>query len=125
MRSTGHPRPQPFRLLRSEASCGPAAIIDLLVEFAPERAPGLVGIAKLEIEPGSKMLEGITEGWPGILSNLKSLLETNQTLSLSSDGPRRTPSGRPHLCGLRTGGSSPPQLPLPSVRRDVNAAGPG
>jgi hypothetical protein len=34
-----------------------------------------------ELEPGSKMLEGITKGWPRVLSSLKSLLETGKPLS--------------------------------------------
>ncbi len=33
-----------------------------------------------ELEPGSKMLEGITKGWPRVLSSLKSLLETGKAL---------------------------------------------
>jgi uncharacterized protein YndB with AHSA1/START domain/DNA-binding transcriptional ArsR family regulator len=32
-------------------------------------------------EPGSKVLETISQGWPHILSNLKTLLETGETLS--------------------------------------------
>jgi uncharacterized protein YndB with AHSA1/START domain/DNA-binding transcriptional ArsR family regulator len=32
-------------------------------------------------EPGSKVLETISQGWPHILSNLKTLLETGSTLS--------------------------------------------
>ncbi len=31
--------------------------------------------------PDSEMLQGISEGWPGILSDLKSLLETGRTVS--------------------------------------------
>jgi uncharacterized protein YndB with AHSA1/START domain len=34
-------------------------------------------------EPGSKVLEGISTGWPAILSSLKSLLETGQTIDLA------------------------------------------
>jgi len=33
-------------------------------------------------EPDSQMLKGIREGWPTILSNLKTLLETSETLPL-------------------------------------------
>jgi uncharacterized protein YndB with AHSA1/START domain/DNA-binding transcriptional ArsR family regulator len=33
-----------------------------------------------DIEPDSEMLLGISGGWPGILSNLKTLLETGETL---------------------------------------------
>ncbi len=32
------------------------------------------------LEPGSDMLNGITEGWPKVLSSLKSLLETGKPL---------------------------------------------
>jgi hypothetical protein len=32
------------------------------------------------LAPGSEMLEGITEGWPKVLSSLKSLLETGRPL---------------------------------------------
>jgi uncharacterized protein YndB with AHSA1/START domain len=39
-----------------------------------------------ELEEGSEMLLGIREGWPAVLSNLKSLLETGRTLSESRWG---------------------------------------
>lgn len=32
------------------------------------------------LEPGSEMLEGITDGWPKVLSSLKSLLEAGKPL---------------------------------------------
>jgi hypothetical protein len=32
------------------------------------------------LEPDSEMLQGITEGWPKVLSSLKSLLEEGQAL---------------------------------------------
>ena len=32
------------------------------------------------LEPGSEMLRGITDGWPKVLSSLKSLLETGRPL---------------------------------------------
>ncbi len=38
-----------------------------------------------DFEPDSEMLQGVREGWVGILSNLKSLLETGRTVS--EDGP--------------------------------------
>lgn len=34
-------------------------------------------------KPGSKMLGGISQGWPAILSGLKSLLETGKALGLT------------------------------------------
>jgi uncharacterized protein YndB with AHSA1/START domain len=33
-----------------------------------------------ELEPGSEMLRGISEGWPRVLASLKSLLETGRPL---------------------------------------------
>ena len=33
-----------------------------------------------QLEPGSDMLRGISEGWPRVLSSLKSLLETGRPL---------------------------------------------
>lgn len=38
-----------------------------------------------DFEPGSEMLDSVSQGWPQILSNLKSLLETGETLSLPSE----------------------------------------
>jgi Activator of Hsp90 ATPase homolog 1-like protein len=36
------------------------------------------------VEPGSEVLETISQGWPYILSNLKTLLETGETLPESA-----------------------------------------
>jgi len=36
-------------------------------------------------EPDSEMLRGVRDGWPAILSNLKTLLETSETLQLPSE----------------------------------------
>lgn len=33
------------------------------------------------LEADSEMHQGVTEGWPAVLSNLKTLLETGETLS--------------------------------------------
>jgi uncharacterized protein YndB with AHSA1/START domain len=46
------------------------------------------GVVKLTVvhdgfEPGSAVLEGISEGWPAVLSSLKTLLETGSTLRTS------------------------------------------
>ena len=38
-----------------------------------------------DFEPDSEMLKGVRDGWPTILSNLKTLLETSETLPLPSD----------------------------------------
>ncbi len=37
-----------------------------------------------ELEPDSRMLQGITMGWPVVLSSLKTLLETGQALRLTT-----------------------------------------
>jgi uncharacterized protein YndB with AHSA1/START domain len=37
-----------------------------------------------ELETGSKMLEGITAGWPSVLSSLKTLLETGNPLQMTT-----------------------------------------
>ena len=34
-------------------------------------------------EPGSAVLQGISEGWPAVLSSLKTLVETGITLRTS------------------------------------------
>jgi hypothetical protein len=39
-------------------------------------------------DPGSSVLEGITQGWPAILASLKTLLETGETL------PQPEPAGK-------------------------------
>ena len=46
------------------------------------------GVVKLTVvhdgfEPGSAVLEGISDGWPAVLSSLKTLLETDSTLRTS------------------------------------------
>ena len=51
-------------------------------EIAPGPQKGVVRltITHDEFEPGSKTLEGVSQGWPSILSSLKSLLETGEPL---------------------------------------------
>ena len=46
------------------------------------------GVVKLTVvhdgfKPGSAVLEGIAEGWPAVLSSLKTVLETGSTLRTS------------------------------------------
>jgi hypothetical protein len=40
-------------------------------------------------KPGSKLIEGVSRGWPHILASLKSLLETGESL----EATRRWPEG--------------------------------
>jgi uncharacterized protein YndB with AHSA1/START domain/DNA-binding transcriptional ArsR family regulator len=42
-----------------------------------------------DFDPGSAVLEGISQGWPSILANLKTLLETGDTLPATPDAARQ------------------------------------
>ena len=42
-----------------------------------------------DFEPGSTVAEMISEGWPRLLSDIKTLLETGETLPANSDATRR------------------------------------
>ena len=52
------------------------------VTFSIEPIRGVVHLTVIHdrLLPGSEMLKGITEGWPMVLSSLKSLLETGRPL---------------------------------------------
>jgi uncharacterized protein YndB with AHSA1/START domain len=53
-----------------------------------------------ELEAGSKMMEGITSGWPVVISSLKTLLETGQPLSMTMrrwSGPPEQTKSKAHL----------------------------
>jgi uncharacterized protein YndB with AHSA1/START domain len=52
------------------------------VTFEIEPIGGVVRltVTHSRLEPGSEMLEGITEGWPKVLSSLKSLMEVGRPL---------------------------------------------
>jgi uncharacterized protein YndB with AHSA1/START domain len=52
------------------------------VTFELEPVRGVIRLTVTHdlLEPGSNMLEGITAGWPKVLSSLKSLLESGQPL---------------------------------------------
>src|SRR5439155_23227770 len=49
-------------------------------EIEPYRGVVRLTVTHDQLEPGSDMLEGITKGWPKVLSSLKSLLEVGQAL---------------------------------------------
>jgi hypothetical protein len=38
--------------------------------------------------PQSKLIEGVSQGWPNILSSLKSLLETGESLEATRHWPQ-------------------------------------
>jgi hypothetical protein len=39
--------------------------------------------------PDSKFIEAVSNGWPSILSSLKSLIETGEPLAQTREGPKR------------------------------------
>jgi uncharacterized protein YndB with AHSA1/START domain len=49
-------------------------------EIEPIGEVACLTVTHERLEPGSAMLEGITEGWPKVLSSLKTLLETGSPL---------------------------------------------
>ena len=50
------------------------------VEMRPFRKVVCLTVTHDHLEPGSEMLEGITDGWPKVLASLKSLMETGRPL---------------------------------------------
>lgn len=52
-------------------------------EIAPFSEVVRLTVTHDELEPGSHMVEGVSFGWPGMLSNLKSFLETGEPLDMS------------------------------------------
>jgi hypothetical protein len=53
------------------------------VTFEIEKVRDVVRLTVIHdrLEPDSEMLRGITDGWPKVLSSLKSMLETGRALS--------------------------------------------
>jgi uncharacterized protein YndB with AHSA1/START domain len=49
-------------------------------ELSPRGPAVALTITHDDFDAGSKSYEGVSQGWPGILSNLKSLLETGKPL---------------------------------------------
>ena len=49
-------------------------------EIEPYRNVVCLTVTHDRLEPGSDMLEGITKGWPKVLSSLKSVMETDRPL---------------------------------------------
>lgn len=50
-------------------------------EITPLGTDTRLTVTHSDLEAGSGMLAGISKGWPAVLSNLKTLLETGRTLS--------------------------------------------
>jgi len=55
-------------------------------EIAPHEGSVRLIVTHDELEPESKMLHDISQGWPMVLSALKSLLETGETLPMAKKG---------------------------------------
>ena len=53
-----------------------------IMKIIPHRYPFLLVDRIEELEPGSGMDTGIRQGWPIVLSSLKSLLETGKGLDV-------------------------------------------
>ena len=51
-------------------------------EIEPVHGVARLTVTHEDLEPDSKMLHGITEGWPKVLSSLKSLLEAGRPLPM-------------------------------------------
>lgn len=51
-------------------------------ELSEEGEETLLRVTHSELEPGSEMQNGISKGWPAVLSNLKTLLETGAPMDL-------------------------------------------
>lgn len=78
-------RSQPRRLVLSWASPADEEREDKHSRVTFELEPLSGGVVRLTVthdrlEPGSEMLKGITDGWPKVLSSLKSLLEVGRPL---------------------------------------------
>jgi len=65
------------------------------VTFDIEPVDGMIKLTVThdELEEGSDMQQGITEGWPRVLSSLKSFLETGKPLNTWAKKPRVRTAG--------------------------------
>ena len=59
----------------------PGAHSRVTIELQPIENMVRVTVTHDELAPGSDMLRGISEGWPRVISSLKSLLETGRPLN--------------------------------------------
>lgn len=61
-----------------EGAGDPERVSRVTFEIAPLKDAVRLTVTHDELQPGSEMESGITQGWPKVLSNLKSLLETGK-----------------------------------------------
>lgn len=59
----------------------PEKVSRVVYELAAAGADTKLTVTHSELEAGSAMLAGISAGWPAVLSNLKSLLETGKVMT--------------------------------------------
>jgi len=59
-------------------------------DIEPQGTVVCVTITHEDLEPGSEMHEGIVAGWPKVLSNLKTFLETGRILDIGGWAAGRT-----------------------------------
>ena len=86
----------PTRLVMTWANASqaadPAAQSRVTFELAPYDQMVRLTVTHDELEAGSGMAKGIQQGWPAVLSSLKSLLETGQGIDVFAK-PKATASG--------------------------------
>ncbi len=93
----------------------------VIFELEPAAEVTKLTLVHDEFEPGSKTLEGVSNGWPAILSGLMSVLECGKSLSLdakariaqragSAPSPRRNPTPDRYPPARR----APPRAPWPA-----------
>lgn len=58
------------------------------MELTPEGELVKLTVVHESDVPGSKLIAGVSQGWPKILSSLKSLLETGEPLAGTSEWPK-------------------------------------
>jgi uncharacterized protein YndB with AHSA1/START domain len=84
------PQPQHAELLGwTEEEFAEAArerISKVTFEIEPIRSMVKLTVIHDDFEPGSRTLEAVSQGWPELLANLKTLLETGDTLPLAASG---------------------------------------
>jgi uncharacterized protein YndB with AHSA1/START domain len=64
-----------------EGEHDPERVSRVVYELAPAGADTKLTVTHSELEAESEMLAGISRGWPAVLSNLKTRLETGKTMT--------------------------------------------
>ena len=64
-----------------EGEHAPERVSRVIYELAPAGEDTKLTVTHSELEAGSAMLAGISRGWPAVLSNLKTRLETGRVMT--------------------------------------------